>query len=63
MLPGALKYGGINAFAAVCTHGQTLLVGGRRDMPAFARVALTPEINLRSEAGGPEAMVDWLEQK
>jgi hypothetical protein len=53
----------VNGFAAVCTHGQTLLVGGRRDVPAYARVAATPEINLQVEAGGPEAMVDWLEQK
>jgi len=63
MLPGALKYGGINGFAAVCTHGQTLLIGGRRDTSAYSRVAVTPQINLQVEAGGPESMVDWLEQK
>lgn len=63
MLPGALKYGGVNGFAALYTHGKTLLAGGRRDTAAFARVANSPAIDLHVETGaGPEALVDWLEQ-
>jgi hypothetical protein len=64
MLPGGMKYGGINGFAALCTHGQTLLAGGRRDTAAYPRVARTASISLTVDgSGGAEALVDWLEQK
>jgi hypothetical protein len=63
MLPGALKYGGINGFAALCTHGKTLMTGGRRDTESYSRIADASTISLRVETAGHEDLVDWLEQK
>jgi hypothetical protein len=63
MLPGALKYGGINGFAALCTHGKTLIAGGRRNTESYPRAAGTSTLNLRVEPAGSEDLVDWLEQK
>jgi dienelactone hydrolase len=63
MLPGALKYGGINGFAALCTHGKTLLTGARRDTESYSRIANSPAVSLRVETTTHEDLVDWLEQK
>jgi len=64
MLPGAMKYGGVNGFAVLCTHGQTLMAAGRRDTGAYQRVTATPSLSLTVDgSGGMEALVDWLEQK
>ena len=63
MLPGALKYGGINGIAALCGHGHTLLTGARRDTDSYARAAGTNSLSLRAETTGYEDLVDWLEQK
>ena len=63
MLPGALKYGGIDGFAALCTHGRTLLTGARRDTDSYPRAAGTNSLSLRVETTGYEDLVDWLEQR
>jgi dienelactone hydrolase len=63
MLPGALKYGGINGIAALCTHGRTLLTGGRRDTDSYPRAAGTSSLSLRVETTSYEDLVDWLEQQ
>ncbi|HSZ57528.1 MAG TPA: acetylxylan esterase [Tepidisphaeraceae bacterium] len=63
MLPGALKYGGINGFAALCGHGTTLLTGGRRDTDSYARLVGAATVSLRVEHADYEDLVDWLERK
>jgi len=66
MLPGALKYGGMGAFAAMCAPGDLLLHNHRgtgigRLVPLAYRAA-NAEAHVRREAEklSPEAVVDWL---
>ena len=63
MLPGALKYGGVNGIAALCTHGRAMIYGARRDKDSYPRAAGTASLSLTVERPkSPEALVDFLEE-
>ncbi|MDB5297553.1 MAG: hypothetical protein JWO31_3536, partial [Phycisphaerales bacterium] len=60
LLPGAIKYGGLYGFAALCDRGQTRLTGVRRTGRFSDLAAATPGVTL-VEAAEPEAeAVAWL---
>ena len=63
MLPGALKYGGVNGIAALATNGHTMVYGARRDKDAYPRAAGTPSLSLTVERPkSAEALVDFPEE-
>jgi len=63
LLPGALKYGGINGIAALCTHGHTMIYGARRDKDSYSRAFGTPSLSLTVERPPTsESLVDFLEE-
>ena len=63
MLPGGLKYGGVNGIAALCTHGGTMIYGARRDKDSYPRAAGTASVSLTVERPkSPEALVDFLQE-
>jgi hypothetical protein len=63
MLPGALKYGGINGIAALCTHGHTMIYGARRDKDSYSRAFGTASLSLTVERPPTsESLVDFLEE-
>jgi hypothetical protein len=57
MLPGALKYGGINGFLSLCTFGETEVY---EPPPGRARTPLTPSVTLRRGAGVLDTMTRWV---
>lgn len=58
MLPGALKYGGVHGFLALCTAGETEVYGG--PSATGARTPATTTVTLRSGAAAPGAMLRWV---
>jgi hypothetical protein len=66
MLPGALKYGGMPAFAALCAPGelfvyQNAATGTESRLKAAYRAANAADrLREQSEAEAPEKVVNWL---
>jgi hypothetical protein len=66
MLPGALKYGGLPAFAALCAPGELYLHNhqgtgiGRMTKDAYAAADAADKVHLSSEQVPPEKTIDWL---
>lgn len=66
MLPGALKYGGLPAFAALCAPGELLLHNhqgsgiGKMTKDAYAAAGAADKLQLSSEKLPPEKVVEWL---
>jgi dienelactone hydrolase len=59
MLPGALKYGGIAAFASLCTWGKTAVWNTPQTWQAAMRVP-TPAVLAQQGESQLSKMVDWL---
>jgi hypothetical protein len=68
MLPGALKYGGLPAVAALCAPGKLCLHNhsgagiGRITKDAYAAAAAVDSLRLNSEKMKPEKLIEWLLQ-
>jgi hypothetical protein len=56
LMPGALKYGGIYAFAALCTNGATTIVNAR-ETGHVAQAALTPGVTISREPADATALI------
>jgi len=61
MLPGALKYGGVAAFASMCTHGKTMIWNAPATWKKNSLVA-TPQVSLREGEAKLDDMIDSLLQ-
>jgi hypothetical protein len=59
MLPGALKYGGIQGFIPLCDSGHTLLVNTMKS-PASGRAQATAGVTFGSNMSTPKDLTDWL---
>lgn len=59
LLPGALKYGGVHAFAALCTSGETEIYGAPPARPSTPAPA-TPNVTLRDGNASADAMARWV---
>jgi hypothetical protein len=59
LLPGAMKYGGIYAFASICRDRATLLHNAR-DCFTYVMAARTPGIRLEPGARDADSAVQWL---
>jgi hypothetical protein len=66
MLPGALKYGGLPAFAALCAPGELYLHNhsgtgiGKMTKDAYAAAGASDKLRMSAERLPPEKIVDWL---
>ncbi len=66
MLPGALKYGGLSAFAALCAPGDLLLHNhrgtgtGRQVSDAYQSFMAEPRLKREPERLPPEQVAEWL---
>jgi hypothetical protein len=57
LLPGALKYGGVHAFLALCTKGETEVYAAP---PSRTSTPSTPSVTLRTDAATADAMARWV---
>lgn len=66
MLPGALKYGGLASFAAVCAPGELYLhnvrASSRNDWikDAYKAAGAADHLNLQTEKASDNQVIDWL---
>src|SRR5262249_9583593 len=66
MLPGALKYGGLPSFAALCAPGELLLHNPAKDAPidclksAYQAVGVADRLVLEKGKISVEKVVNWL---
>jgi hypothetical protein len=66
MLPGALKYGGLPAYAALCAPGELYLHNhqgtgiGRMTKDAYSAAGSTDRLKLESEKASSEKVLEWL---
>jgi len=59
MLPGALKYGGIQGLIPLCDSGHTLIVNAMKSA-ASGRAQATASVTLGGHAPTPKELSDWL---
>ncbi len=66
MLPGALKYGGLPAFTALCAPGEVFFhnhagtSSGKITRNAFAAAAATDKLKRQPKPAKPNEIVEWL---
>ncbi|HVX16119.1 MAG TPA: hypothetical protein VHC22_33345 [Pirellulales bacterium] len=66
LLPGALKYGGLPAFAALCAPGDLWLAGADDGFfdswpqAAYGAAGAASRLELSRDPLPPEPVVDWL---
>jgi hypothetical protein len=66
MLPGALKYGGLPAFAALCAPGELYLHNhqgtgiGRLTKDAYQAAGAADRLHLHADKVMPDKVVEWL---
>ena len=66
MLPGALKYGGLSSFAALCAPGELYLhnirASSRNDWikDAYKAAGASDRLKLQTEKASDDKVIEWL---
>jgi hypothetical protein len=60
LLPGALKYGGIQGFVPLCDSGRTLIINATKS-PASGRAQASKHVTFGKNSSTPTELIDWLQ--
>jgi hypothetical protein len=60
MLPGALKYGGIDGFVPVFTSGGATLICNARETGEIERARKTPDVTINTNARDGKQLAEWI---